>query len=371
MKSRIDVSVGITTIAHRGYWIIHPTQNWTPPCLSASANGAIGTATFNIANASLKQRWLLLTKEEAQGIETAGIDELKSLALKELEQVKTLAAVPHTEDVPGTDTALETEMERIEQLLATANDVDVLQPLADAAHAACMTFLQNATPSDVGKPFDLTFMLTNPDMESGDGWSQNPSISYSCGEFYQQTFDMNQTVNDLPAGTYAFCAQGFQRPGKSDACSKKTVNAYIYAGSQKVKMAHVIDDAQSSKLGGKEVLVGSKYIPNDMEAASIYFDQGLYENCAVTALLRDGSSLKVGLNCTSMPDSYWVIFDNFRLYYYGSKAVREVTGIDATRQDDKGQMGNDKWYDLQGRRVDSTPRKKGIYIINKKKVVVR
>lgn len=62
MKSRKDVKVGKTS--KRGYWIIHPTQNWTPPCLQAKDNGYTGTATFDIANNATSQRWLLLSAEE-------------------------------------------------------------------------------------------------------------------------------------------------------------------------------------------------------------------------------------------------------------------------------------------------------------------
>ena len=370
MKSRIDVSVGTTTIPRRGYWLIHPTQNWTPPCLTASADGSISTSTFNIANKSTAQRWLILTKEEAQTIETAAVDELKMLAQEAVDQAKTLFAVPHTEDVPGTDAAFETELARIDELLATATEENELKPLADAAKTAYMTFLQNATPSDMSKPFDLTFLLADPDMETGDGWSQSPSVGFSCGEFYEKAFDMNQTIKNLPGGTYAFCVQGFQRPGKSDACSKNSVTAYVYAGSKKEKMAHAVSGAQTSKLGGTESAVNGKYIPNDMETASIYFAKGLYENRAFAGLSKDGSQLKVGLSCSSMPEGYWVIFSNFRLYFYGSKLVKEVTGIRATLTE-RGEMFQDKWYDLQGRHVDPSLRKKGIYIRNGKKVVIK
>ena len=69
MKSRKDVKVGRNTM--RGYWIIHPTSNWTPPCLQAKASGYTETATFDIANSAAKQRWLLLTAEEATALYTA------------------------------------------------------------------------------------------------------------------------------------------------------------------------------------------------------------------------------------------------------------------------------------------------------------
>ena len=368
MKSRVDVAVGSITIDKRGYWVIHPTDNWTPPCMTAAAGGLVAASTFNIANSANTQRWLILTAAEAKETETASMAGLKEVVRKSLEQLRTLAAVPHTEDEAGTDAALQSELERIENLIATATSPSLLLALPDDVKKATMAFLQNATPSDMTQPFNLTAMLVNPGMDSGEGWSVAPAIGYSCGEFYQKAFDMYQKVDGLPAGTYAFCASAFQRPGRSESCSNNPVNAYIYAGSQSQKLAHAISDAQTQKLGGNESTVDGKYFPNNMEAASIYFKNGLYENRVLATVNTDGGSLQAGIRCGSMSDYYWVIFDNFRLYYYGSKSIDDVTGIGKIEMTEA--VGNDKIYDLQGRRVTS-PTKKGIYIVNGRKVVVR
>ena len=45
-----------------------------------------------------------------------------------------------------------------------------------------------------------------------------------------------------------------------------------------------------------------------------------------------------------------------------------TTGIEAI---DNGQLTIDNWYDLNGRRLDGKPTKKGVYIQNGKKVVVK
>lgn len=62
MKGRVDVGSGDQ--ARRGYWLIHPTSNWTLPSLTASANGVVNSTNFNIANTSKSQRWLILTADE-------------------------------------------------------------------------------------------------------------------------------------------------------------------------------------------------------------------------------------------------------------------------------------------------------------------
>ena len=46
----------------------------------------------------------------------------------------------------------------------------------------------------------------------------------------------------------------------------------------------------------------------------------------------------------------------------------QTTGIGATLND-KGEMINDKWYDLKGRKLDCKPTRKGVYIRNGKKQV--
>ena len=76
-----------------------------------------------------------------------------------------------------------------------------------------MAFLAEATPKSVEQPFDITFLMSDAELTDGEGWSSKPTISFSCGEFFEKTFDFNQTVSGLPAGTYQFKGRGFQRPG--------------------------------------------------------------------------------------------------------------------------------------------------------------
>ena len=174
-------------------------------------------------------------------------------------------------------------------------------------------------------------------------------------------------MKDLPAGTYAFCAQGFQRPGPYASSANVAVNATIYAGTSSEKLAHIKADAQSKKVGtGDEKTMAGKYVPNNMQAASAYFKKGYYENQVFGSVTANGNSLKIGIKSTSMPSNYWVIFDNFRLYFYGSKTAEEITGIVPIQQPASPRTST--VYDLQGRKVINPS--KGIYIINGKKVAI-
>ena len=379
MKGRVDVD------GQRGYWIIHPESNWTPRCLQANANGNTAQATFNIANSAETQRWLILTLDQTKAAEDKAVGLMKSQVETALNQVKSLAEVPHVCADNTTDELLQATLASLEQRMAAATSTTELQQIKEEAQKAGSDFLSaGVTPTDLSKPFDLTYLLTNPTLdENADGWSSAAAVSYGCAEFYEKAFDFNQTVKGLPAGTYAFCVQGFQRPGSSTTsyqdykAGTNKVNALVYAGSNNEKLDHICDTILTRKIGkGNEAAVASgKYVPNDMQAANVYFQRGFYENQVLTAVATDGGSLKVGIKSTNMSTGYWVIFDNFRLYYYGGVSAEELTAI--------GEIENRKStienavYDLQGRKINSqfsifnSQLKKGLYIVNGKKVLIK
>ena len=252
-----------------------------------------------------------------------------------------------------------------------------------------MAFLAEATPKSVEHPFDITFLMSDASLKDGEGWSTKPAISFSCGEFFEKAFDFNQTLTALPAGTYQFKGQAFQRPGNTEdvykafTAGQDNVNVVIYAGDEEAKIQNIAAEAQTKKLGGSETAVGSnptRYVPNNMQAASFYFAAELYDNGVVTQLDEDDSKMKVGMRCEEVQAAYWTIFDNFRLYYYGTMSPDQVTSIRQTVAD-KAQLDRPfatpaDVYSLSGIRVrqqatslDGLPQ--GIYIVNGYKLVVR
>ena len=343
MRSRVDVSTGSASgpivpadNQRRAYWLVHPSDSWTPSCLQANANGQVGSASFNIANTATTQRWLILCESEMQAQEQNAVSTLRNQMADLLAPIKALMQVPHVELASGIDDAFAAAISDIEQRLESCSvPADVLA-LVEEARKAAFTFLCDAKPTDPAQPFDLTYMLKNPGMDALEGWTGTPSLNYSCAEFFQKTFNFTQTVNQLPAGNYSFRVQGFQRPGSPTdayndyAAGNNNVTAYAYAGTVSNKMAHIASDAQSSRLGGSEASVGDNmFIPDNMQAASRYFLKGLYENEVKTSLgdasastPAAGYSLRIGLRSSSMPDRYWVIFDNFRLHFLG----RDIKG---------------------------------------------
>ena len=397
MRGRVDVTVGSETSSFttRGYWIIYP-QIITEDagsyygCLyaTASSSGRTGVTEFDLGDDAKTQRWVFLTADELQPFESAVKEGYQSELAELLAQLREMAETPHTEDVEGTDDTFYAQLSSIETEAASEDiTTERISELITEATTAGMTFLANATPASVDEPFDITFLMSDADISTGEGWSSTPTISYSCGEFYQQTFDFYQTITGLPAGTYQFMGQAFQRPGSAATVyanyisGTDDVTAEIYAGETANLLMNIAAEAQSSSLGGGESSVGSpvRYIPNDMQSASIYFAAGLYDNSVVTELEEDGSSLTVGLRSTETGSSYWCIFDNFRLYYYGSMTSDQVTAIQQVATDSKANglfSTPADVYSISGIRVRQQATSleglsRGIYIVNGKKVVVK
>mgnify|MGYP002624320893 CR=1 FL=1 len=377
MKGRVDVPAGDQAL--RGYWIIHPEEGWSPHCLQANANGATGNAVFNIRNTAENQRWLILTEEEMRSFEGISIANMKAEAKSVLEQVKALASVPHTEKADNVDAEFGAVINRIELQIEKAEAIATVSGLNEQLKELSLWFLSNVKPASEEQPFDLTYMTVNPGMESLDGWTGAPTLSYSCAEFYEKTFNFYQNVANLPAGRYVVAAQAFQRPGTSAdsyadyVAGTDNVTAYLYAGTGQAKIAHIARDAQSTSLGSGEATVGSPAvrIPNTMQGASNYFAKGLYENSVEGQVADNGGSLRFGLRSSSMLTSYWVIFDNFRLYYLGGDGDGIPSDIQSVKSADVVD-NHHIIYSLDGRVVPSSVQlRPGVYVRGGKKFVVR
>lgn len=374
MKGRVDVGSG--TQAKRGYWLIHPTNDLTPNCLQANANGSIGSSTFNIANTATAQRWLILTASETEQIESNLVTGIKQKATDILSHIKPLAEVPHTERVEGANQAFADAINSIEGRIANSNNITELGTMADEATTAALNFLSSVSPTDLSKPFDLTYLLTNATLDTNsDGWSVSATIDFGCAEFYQKTFDFYQTVTNLPAGNYQVGVQAFQRPGTAASAytaynsDNDNVTVFLYGATKAKKIKQICAEMQTKKLGGNESTVGSnKYVPNNMEAASIYFKKGLYENRVTTNVATKGGQLKLGIRSANMGSSYWAIFDNFQLYYFGDVDPDNPTGI--VEHQLKQQVSN-TYFDMQGRKIQKLPSRSGLYIIGGRKVIIK
>lgn len=157
-------------------------------------------------------------------------------------------------------------------------------------------------------PVDKTSLIVNPsyDNNKNDGWSgTTPGFSgYGNAEHYNKTFDTYQDIANVPNGLYKMSVQGFYRPATENATA-----AVFYADNGTDRQTVEVPNINS------ESEIETK--PNNMQSSGDAFAAGYYE----TELYVDvnASTLRIGVTLPQLTGGTdWVIWDNWRLTYYGN-----------------------------------------------------
>lgn len=215
------------------------------------------------------------------------------------------------------------------------------------------------------KPADITKVIANSDFAtmSSTGWDVKDGTmgfqsnnSVEAGEFYNCTFNLQQTLVGLPAGMYRLTTQAFYRNG-NDASAKVdgsddqlkydvNENAYLYFSDKEIPTeegkkvatelpeskqaiktitAHKIaedkwNDVGLSDNGGLYKMKDGMYIPDNMITAQAFFRSeagSAYDSEPLNFNYDGNSDFRIGLikNVTVTDD--WTIVKNFKLYYLG------------------------------------------------------
>ncbi len=168
--------------------------------------------------------------------------------------------------------------------------------------------LEAATPEN---GVDATFLLKDANFNRNDhrweAWTvsedcTNKNLGGGCdgsngngnAESYHSTFTISQAIANAPKGTYTLTAQGFYRQDD---------------GLEEAVPVFFMNDATAEV----PVKTGDE---NSMTAASYSFSDGKYTIEPITVTINKGETLTVGVKGTAT--NQWVIFDNFRLTYYGA-----------------------------------------------------
>lgn len=178
--------------------------------------------------------------------------------------------------------------------------------------------------------------ITNPgfDNNSNAGWTytsdaSSQTVRAECMEFWNGSFNIYQTVKNLPSGHYRMSVQSYYRVkdnqnGYSDYTSgQETITGYMYAGSNEQQLKSVYSQEYTENLAngcwayrtGGWFDGSTTYFPNTMEAAAEAFSRGDYQN--QMEFDHDGGDLQMGLRCSDWQNNNWCIFDNFKLELYG------------------------------------------------------
>lgn len=289
-------------------------------------------------------------------------------------------------------TAIESAQTRYEENEASSTTSDVAKGLYNAAKTTAENIYNNGTAADAeipaaikalnegvtkyvindiiadaseAKPADITKVIANSDFAtmSSTGWDVKDGTmgfqsgnNVEAGEFFNCTFNLQQTLVGLPAGMYRLTTQAFYRNGSdvsakvdgSDDQLKYDVNenAYLYFSDKEIPTeegkkvatelpeskqaiktitAHKIaeDDWNSvglSAAGGLKKMDDGMYIPDNMITAQAFFksDAGSAYDSEPLNFNYDGNSdFRIGLIKNVTVTNDWTIVKNFKLYYLG------------------------------------------------------
>ena len=182
-------------------------------------------------------------------------------------------------------------------------------------------------------PADATFEIAGANFGRNDGnnkaWAGSPAVggenNNMCAEKWNAGIvTVSQVLTNMPSGVYRMSAQGFYRMGGVDAAAEARANgtevlhAKFFANGDSINVMSVMEEA------GKVEGVGANYngfgqAPNSMGEASKFFSAGLYEHSLVFELAEGVDTIALGATKTGSVGADWLIFDNFRLEYLGTK----------------------------------------------------
>lgn len=289
-------------------------------------------------------------------------------------------------------TAIENAQTRYDENEASSTTSDVAKGLYNAAKTTAENIYNNGTAADAEipaaikalnegvtkyvindiiadasetKPADITKVIANSDFAtmSSTGWDVKDGTmgfqannSVEAGEFYNCTFNLQQTLVGLPAGMYRLTTQAFYRNG-NDASAKVdgsddqlkydvNENAYLYfsdkeipteegkkvatelpENKQAIKIITALkiaedkwNDVGLSDNGGLKKMDDGMYIPDNMITAQAFFrsDAGSAYDSEPLNFNYDGNSdFRIGLIKNETTSGDWTIVKNFKLYYLG------------------------------------------------------
>lgn len=252
------------------------------------------------------------------------------------------------------------------------------------------------------KPAEITKVIANSDFAtmSSTGWDVKDGTmafqsnnSVEAGEFYNCTFNLQQSLVGLPAGMYRLTTQAFYRNGNNPSTKvdgsdqlKYDVNenAYLYfsdkeipteegkkvatelpENKQAIKTITALKVAEDhwnsvglSDNGGLTKMDDGMYIPNNMITAQAYFKSDLgsaYDSDPLNFTYDGQSDFRIGLIKNVTEGADWTIVKNFKLYYLGV----DPTGISEIVTDANAVAT--KIYNASGMQISKL--QKGINII--------
>lgn len=207
-------------------------------------------------------------------------------------------------------------------------------------------------------PVPMTKLIKTPGFDDGqggnsiEGWEGTDGYNFGNDdtqkaalalEFYEKTFDIHQTINGLPNGTYKVAVSAFYRLGSvandyaAYSENNATVgNAFLYTvatnpdpskGDSTLVPVSLLSSGATEDLGvsGTVNIEGTElYVPNSMVSATSYFtDLAAYNNEIIVKVIDN--KLTIGIKKDVKIGNDWVIMDGWTLTYYGENSSLKPT----------------------------------------------
>lgn len=202
--------------------------------------------------------------------------------------------------------------------------------------------------ASVEKPSDMTGVLVNPAFDDGTatGWKgtapnmkgDGKHAAANVAEHYDKTFDTYQEISNMPTGVYTLEANAFFRGSWEDHANHANYVAKLYAHADgdtltteiqnawdAMNTAPIAGDASTTYFETPNAEQSGEhdgvtyYIPSNPSTGRLYFEGGFYKNKLFFAVEEGKVRLGVSKD-QKITGTDWVVFDNFKLSYYGKSA---------------------------------------------------
>ena len=256
---------------------------------------------------------------------------------------------------------LRTRLVRSDQSFSKATTQSQVSTALSNLKSSVTSYLKaDASVPKAGEYLDMTLFITNYDFSSNDGWQGEPTYRSGCGEEFNKTFDLYQTLSNMKVGVYTVKCNALYRNGGNDGgaayrAGTENIQAYLYVNDKTVKVKSLYSETwpDASSYGPVD---NQRGYPHSMRAAGIRFAEGCYQN-EIEYTQETKSALRLGLKCDKYVGDCWCCFDNFELYYQALPDFYDgLKNIQSTEKKDG------KTYNIQGYEVDEN--QKGIVIRN-------
>jgi len=222
----------------------------------------------------------------------------------------------------------------------TNSTAEELNAAKEAIPAAIVAF--TASKASIDNPVNYSTLITNSTFDTvGDftGWSAGFGAGGTKGpnaEVYGKSFDVYQTIKNIPNGVYMAKVNAFMRKDNTQAdydtyMAGTPASTIFYAKSgditSSVNVKHVCEGSVLEAMGVSTEMTytdgegTTHYCPNTMLAADSYFHNAdgsinpRYENTVYVPV--SNGEITIGAASPNAGSADWSIFDDFQLYYIG------------------------------------------------------